>query len=273
MNLEDHLGDVLSKARSSSGVSLEEAAAAAGLAPAAYTTLEESGVTDGAVNFSALGARLSLDGAKLAGRSQGWMPRPVQVGRWRELRQITTAGPGFTVNCFLVWDEATRDAALFDTGFEAGPIIDLVERNALELRHLFITHTHADHIAALEPLRARFPKVRLHSNAKGAPPEQRNRPTDFIHVGNLRVTNRDTPGHAEDGVTYVVGNWPDDAPAVAVVGDAIFAGSMGGAKHLAVMAKLKVRDQILSLPPETLICPGHGPLTTVGEERDHNPFF
>jgi glyoxylase-like metal-dependent hydrolase (beta-lactamase superfamily II) len=58
-----------------------------------------------------------------------------------------------------------------------------------------------------------------------------------------------------------------------VVGDAIFAGSMGGARELADLAKRKIRDQIFSLPEESLICPGHGPVTTVGEEKEHNPFF
>ena len=78
---------------------------------------------------------------------------------------------------------------------------------------------------AIEPIRARFPKLKLHSNIKSAPVDQRNRSNDFIMLGSLRITNRDTPGHAEDGVTYVVGNWPEDAPHVAIVGDAIFAGS------------------------------------------------
>jgi glyoxylase-like metal-dependent hydrolase (beta-lactamase superfamily II) len=103
--------------------------------------------------------------------------------------------------------------------------------------------------------------------------EQRNRPTDFIHLGSLRITNRPTPGHAVDGATYVVGTWPDDAPNVAMVGDAVFAGSMGGAGARLAEAKEAVRRQIFTLPPDTLICPGHGPLTTVGEEKAHNPFF
>jgi glyoxylase-like metal-dependent hydrolase (beta-lactamase superfamily II) len=60
---------------------------------------------------------------------------------------------------------------------------------------------------------------------------------------------------------------------VAIVGDAIFAGSMGGAASAGAMARQKIREQILSLPPDTLICPGHGPLTTVGEEKAGNPFF
>jgi glyoxylase-like metal-dependent hydrolase (beta-lactamase superfamily II) len=70
-----------------------------------------------------------------------------------------------------------------------------------------------------------------------------------------------------------VGNWPDDAPHVAIVGDAIFAGSMGGAPQHGALAKQKIREQIFTLPGETLICPGHGPVTTVAEQKKINPFF
>ncbi len=273
MNLEDHLGDIIGKARSAANVSVEDAAKAAGLTVDEFSKLEETGKIVRRPNFEGLGAKIGLRAGKLEGIARGWLPQERDLRLWRELRQITTAGPGFKVNCYLVWDEVTREAALFDTGFDARPIFELIDQNQLQLKHLFITHTHADHVAAMEPIRSRFPKVKLHSSAKTAPVDQRNRPNDFIHLGSLRITHRDTPGHAEDGVTYVIGTWPDDAPNVAVVGDAIFAGSMGGARELADLAKRKIRDQIFTLPPETLICPGHGPVTTVGEEKAQNPFF
>ena len=273
MNLEDNVGDIISKARTSANVSAEDAAAAAGLSIEEFSALEETGKLAKRPNFQSLAGKLGLHAAKLEGIASGWLPQKRDFSLWRELRQITTAGTGFKVNCYLIWDEVTREAALFDTGFEAQPIFDLIAENKLELKHLFITHTHADHVAALDPLRGRFPKAKLHSSAKSAPVDQRNRANDFIHLGSLRIQNRDTPGHAEDGVTYVVGNWPDDAPSVAIVGDAIFAGSMGGARELADLAKQKIRDQIFSLPPDTLICPGHGPVTTTVEEQKNNPFF
>ena len=115
--------------------------------------------------------------------------------------------------------------------------------------------------------------MHLHTDARGTPPQHRNRRNDFIMLGSLRITNRETPGHAEDGVTYIVGNWPEDAPHVAMVGDAIFAGSIGRGNQSWDLARQKVREQIFTLPAETLICPGHGPLTTVAEEKAHNPFF
>jgi glyoxylase-like metal-dependent hydrolase (beta-lactamase superfamily II) len=178
-----------------------------------------------------------------------------------------------SVNAYLVWDEVTREAALFDTGWEAGPVVSVVSGENLELRHVFITHGHGDHVACLEELRGRYPKVRVHRGGGEGPVAERNRAGDFIHLGSLRITNRLTPGHAADGVTYVVGNWPEDAPGVAVVGDSLFAGSMGKAGGQLELARRCVREQVLSLPPETLVCPGHGPVTTVGEERSNNPFF
>ncbi len=273
MNLEDHLGDVLAKARLHTAVTAGAAAKAAGLSDAAFAELESTGGPAAKVDYEALGKLLALSPGKLAGLAAGWKPAPVELERWRELRPITTQGEAYSVNCYLVWDEVTRDAALFDTGFAAAPIFALIEQEGLSLRHVFITHGHSDHIAALGDVRSRFPKARLHSSAKDAPVDQRNRPNDFIHLGSLRITHRDTPGHAADGVTYVIGNWPEDAPHVAIVGDTLFAGSMGRVPGDAAAAREVIRSQVLSLPDGTLLCPGHGPLTTVAEEKAHNPFF
>jgi len=273
MNLEDHLGDIIRKARLGGKVSVEAAAKAAGLVEDDYDQFEGSGKSPHELHLAVLAEVLGLHRQKLERLASGWLPTPVDLRLWRELRQITTTGPGYSVHCYLVWDEVTREAALFDTGFEGAPLFKLIDENQLQLRHLFITHTHEDHVAALGAIRERFPKVKLHSSSKHAPVDQRNRANDFIHLGSLRITNRDTPGHAEDGVTYIVGNFPEDAPSVAIVGDAIFAGSMGGAPDHFALAKEKVRAQILSLPVDTLICPGHGPLTTVAQEKENNPFF
>lgn len=272
MTLEDHLGDIIRKARTAANVSAETAAQAAGLSPATLKDLEESGYLAGGLNFQTLGKLISLDGAKLERIAKGWLPQPVDLGNWRELRVLTTTRT-YGVNAYIVWDEVTREAAAFDTGWDAGLLLALISENQLQLKHMFLTHTHEDHIAGLKQIRDAHPKVKLHSNAKGAPPDQRNRPNDFIHLGSLRITHRETPGHAEDGVTYIIGNFPEDAPNVAIVGDCIFAGSMGRGFQSTELLKQKVREQILSLPGPTLICPGHGPLTTVEQEKSNNPFF
>jgi glyoxylase-like metal-dependent hydrolase (beta-lactamase superfamily II) len=273
MNLEDHLGDIVRKGRIARGVDASVAAKAAGLSLAEWNALEESGQPAKPLHFALLGPAIGLDGAKLERIAKGWMPAAPDLSLWRELRQITTTANDIAVNCFLAWDEVSREAALFDTGWDAAPVLQLIADNGLVLRHLFLTHLHQDHVAGLGAIREAFPKLHLHTNSRTAPPQHRNRSNDFLHLGSLRVTNRDTPGHAEEGVTYIVGNWPDDAPHVAVVGDAIFAGSIGRGNQSWDLARQAVREQILSLPPATLICPGHGPLTTVGEEKAGNPFF
>jgi glyoxylase-like metal-dependent hydrolase (beta-lactamase superfamily II) len=273
MNLEDHLGDIIRKACAMSNVSSAAAANAAGISETELAALEESGQTGKRPDFAALAKVVGLNPVKLEGIADGWLPVEKDLSVWRELRVFTTADDGMTVNCYLVWEEVTRDAALFDTGFDAKPILNCIAENQLQLRHVFITHSHYDHVEALPKIREAFPKARLHSGSKAAPVDQRNKPNEIVHLGGLRVTHRETPGHAEDGVTYIVGNWQDDAPHMAIVGDAIFAGSMGNGNGAWDLARQKVREQILTLPPETLICPGHGPLTTVAEEKQHNPFF
>ena len=110
-----------------------------------------------------------------------------------------------------------------------------------------------------DAIREKFPKLHLHTNSKTAPPQHRNRANDFLHLGSLRITNRDTPGHAEEGVTYIIGNWPDDAPHVAIVGDAIFAGSMGRGNQSWDLARQKVREQIFSLPAAPCSAPATAP--------------
>lgn len=272
MSLEDHLGDIIRKARISAGASVERVAKVAGLSVEDLDHLEASGQSPTPPNYLALASLLALDGNKLAALAVGWLPRPVDVQRWRHLRPIATT-EGMTVNCYLIWDDATKEAALFDTGWFGRPVFDLIRENRLVLRHLFITHTHTDHVVALTEIRREHPQVQLHSNARSAPAAQRNHAEKIIALGALQIANRATPGHAEDGATYVITGFPDHAPPVAVVGDAIFAGSIGGAREQAGLAKQKIREHIFSLPPETLICPGHGPLTTVGEELAHNPFF
>lgn len=272
MSLEDHIGDIVSKARRAAGVSESAVAEVGDLTPAQLAEFEEYGRLDNAPDLAAISALLGLDASKLQALADGWEPEAVNLSRWRRLEMITTE-EGMAVNCFLAWDEATREAALFDTGWDAAPILALVNRHDLNLTRLFITHSHGDHIAAIGEVRKRFPGIQLHSNIETAPKEQRVNPSEIVRVGGLAVSNRDTPGHADDGVTFVIGGFPEGAPSVAVVGDVIFAGSMGGHHRAPELARQKARDQILSLPPDTLVCPGHGPMCTVREANETIPFF
>jgi hydroxyacylglutathione hydrolase len=220
-----------------------------------------------------LGKLLQLHPQRLEAIANGWLPAKIDLSLWREIRVITTPFDDGTVHCYLVWDEVQRDAALFDTGVDARPILDLIAAEGLVLRHIFITHSHYDHVHELGKLREAFPKARVHTGSKNSPVDQRNKNSEIIHLGGLRITHRETPGHAEDGVTYLIGNWQEDAPHVAIVGDTILAGSICNGNGHWDLAKQKIREQILTLPADTLLCPGHGPVTTVAEEKKSNPFF
>lgn len=273
MQLEDHLGDIIRKARLMSSVGLEAAAAAASISEAEMAELENSGKPPASVNFEALARKLGIEPRKLVGIAQGWLPRPRDLSAWRHLRMITTSDGEMSVNCYVIWDEAGNQAALFDTGFDAGPVVKLLADEHLELAHIFITHSHSDHIAAVPELRQRWAAAQIHASGKAAPEERRNHPGEVVSLGRLRIAHRDTPGHAEDGVTYVISAWPDDVPLVAIAGDTVFAGSMGRGNISWDLARQKVREQIFTLSGDTLICPGHGPVTTVAEEKEHNPLF
>ena len=288
MQLEDHLGEVVRKARDAAKVSVEAAAGAAGVSAEVLDAMERTGKGPAGLKLEPLAKLVGLSPSKLERLASGWLPPAVDLSVWRELRQIRSGKDGNTaaagdpnvglagrtpVNCYLVWDEVSREAALFDTGWEAEPVLETIAENELILRHLFLTHMDEDHVAAMGRFREQFPKLHLHTNSRNAPPQHRNRANDFIHLGSLRITNRDTPGHTEESVSYVIGNWPEDAPHVAIIGDTIFAGSLARGKQSIDLLKQKVREQLFTLPGETLLCPGHGPVTTVALEKENNPIF
>ena len=142
----------------------------------------------------------------------------------------------------------------------------------LNLRYIFITHTHEDHVADLARLVADT-KAEVWSselepvNIPGAKTFKEN---VHFHVGSLAIKTLFTTGHSPGMTTYFVTglSWP-----IAVVGDSIFASSMGGsATHFAEQFANN-KKKILSLPRDTVLACGHGPLTTLGQEKQQNPFF
>ena len=272
MSLEDHIGDICRKARLQTKTPIGELASLAGLSEVQLQELEAEGVVDADVDLEALALRIDLDVEKLKIIADGWVPESIDLSQWNELRVLTTA-ERFEVNSFVAWDPETSSAAVFDTGWFADDLFGIAEENALKVEHLFISHMHGDHVAAMGDVRGRWPEMRLHSGSISAPKESQVKLDVAVDVGRLSVTARPTPGHAEDGVSYIIDGWGNGVPIVVVVGDAIFAGSMGKDFITPELAQAKVREEILSLPEDTLICPGHGPLTTVGEEKAHNPFF
>ncbi len=212
---------------------------------------------------------LHLDpGSLTIAASKAWYPKPVSLDG---LAQFNTPYRDMRVNAYLVWDPESKKAAAFDTGTDVGPMLSEIEERGLSLTHIFLTHTHNDHVADLDRLRAAAPGATVYANRLEPWPGCEK----FVEgasygIGALQVETRTTSGHSVGGTTYVVSGL--EKP-LAVVGDALFAGSMGGGMVSFEDALENNRKKIMTLPDETVICPGHGPLTTVGEEKRYNPFF
>ncbi|MCI0745931.1 MAG: MBL fold metallo-hydrolase, partial [Verrucomicrobia subdivision 3 bacterium] len=196
-----------------------------------------------------------------------WFPRPQEIDG---LAQFNTPYEDIMVNSYLVWDPPSREAAAFDTGATCQRMLNFAKEKGLAVKLILLTHTHVDHIKDLA-------KLRLESGAPAwvcelePTPGAKTFPVGHaFSVGSLRIDTRQTSGHSVGGITYVIIGL---ARPLAVVGDAIFAGSMGGGLVSYSDALSNNRKNIFSLPNETILCPGHGPLTTVGEEKQHNPFY
>ena len=157
MPLEDHIGDICRKARLQTKTSEGKAALVAGLSKGQLHEWETKGVIDVDVNVEGLAALVSLDVSKVKAIAGGWTPEPVELSRWTELRVVTTA-EGFEVNSFVVWDPAKHTAAFFDTGWFADDLFQIADENELKVEHLFITHMHGDHVAAMGDVRKRWPR-------------------------------------------------------------------------------------------------------------------
>ena len=264
--LEDQLRDIIGKARHGLGLSPHQLTAVSGLSASTIVNIEAGCSTPGRADLARLAAALNLSGPKLAAIAlNDWRPACPPLDRWGHVAEIQSYYGDYEVKCYLQWDDA-GNAALFDTGVDASAVLEMMNKNRLRLRGIFITHRHPDHIGALADIRGHSPHEHIeHTESQF--------PDGFsIQMNGLHIQAAPPPGHTADGMTFVVRDRAD-RPAVAYVGDTLFAGSVGGAGFSYPLLLQSARDRILSLPPDTLICPGHGPLTTVAEEKAHNPFF
>ncbi|MDD5199111.1 MAG: MBL fold metallo-hydrolase [Terrimicrobiaceae bacterium] len=264
--LEDAYNDVLGKALRGTGKSPSELAAESGVEIDQIRALIDGKFDAAAARAVAVSLGLSPDRVVALGEGT-YVPAPVGV---EGLRQFNTPFEDMTVNAYLVWDPESNAAAVFDTGTDAGEMLDAAAKIGARIEQVFITHSHGDHIYD-------FDRLMEKSGAKAWCPKGDEvegaevfMPGRTFSVGALSVEARLTCGHARGGVTYVVRGL---ALPVAVCGDAMFAGSMGGGAVSYADALRTNREAIFSLPDETILAPGHGPLTTVGEQRAHNPFF
>lgn len=231
-----------------------------------------SGLSD-EESLRSVAAVLSLNAEALVAMAEGsWYP---STGEPEVLRCYNTLFPagyeGMTVNSFLLWDASTMRAVAFDTGANADQMLADLADLGLKLGRLFLTHTHRDHVAAHQQIAQVFDDLEIFvPEREDYPGAQTVRDGDIYELGPLRIEARLTDGHSPGGTTYVINGLES---CVAIVGDALFSLSIGGAARAYELALKKIRQQILSLPGDTLICPGHGPMTTVADECERNPFF
>ncbi len=195
----------------------------------------------------------------------------------------------FEVNCYLIWDEDEKKAIIIDPGDEDELIIDTIGKLNLQPAAILLTHGHADHIAAVEPLKDKY-GIKLYigkgdesllespsANVSALmgfditcpPADKVLTDKDVLKIGGIELTVIATPGHSRGGVCYFVQN-------KLFCGDTLFNGSIGrtdlpGGDYQQLIDS--INKNILSLPDEIICYPGHGPSTTVGEERRNNPFL
>ena len=265
--LEDFHEDILGKAMRGLGIGKNEMAHRFGVERSRIEAIL-SGEVDEKLIISMAG-ELKLDSQKLIRSARKkWCPARLEIVG---LKQISSTYGDMIVNAYVIWDEVSRNAWIFDTGTDADPILKFINEAKLVVDAIFLTHTHRDHVACLDDLRSqtRNPKVYVHQLEQfdGCEPIEEG----FKYaIDTLSLENKHTHGHSLGGMTYVVNGL--ERP-IAIVGDAIFAGSMGGGMISYKDALRTNREKIMTLADDTILCPGHGPMTTVGEEKKNNPFF
>jgi hydroxyacylglutathione hydrolase len=263
--VEDLFEDVVAKAQKGLGVTHRQLAAGLDLPLEAVRKMGEGSLPPAALAPLAEALRLSRPG--LERHHQGrWEAPAVELGAVRMFSEPFFEG---VVNAYAV--PTSEGDLVFDTGLEGRELSRFLRERERAPTALFLTHLHRDHTGGLGALIEAFPGLRVFvpEGEAGAPAGARP-VARASRWGAIEVEARPTPGHSPGGTTYVFQG--GEAP-VAVVGDALFAGSVDGCAGAYETALKAIREQILSLPSETLLLPGHGPVTTVGHERRWNPFF
>jgi len=265
--LEDNVADIIGKAQHGLRISDSELAEKARVDSEKIHKLRNGDFDE--LALMRVAAVLGLAARPLCELGKGeWHPK--KIDEPNGLSQFNTHYHGMAVNAYLVWDPATRAAAAFDTGADCSEMVRSANRQKLTVKLILLTHAHADHVADLPRLREETGGQVFAPARESVPGAEAIEEGKRFRLGKLEIETRLTWGHSRGGMTYVVTGL---ACPIAIVGDSLFAGSMGGGNVSYNDALQNNIEKILTLPDETIICPGHGPMTTVGEEKAHNPFF
>lgn len=199
-------------------------------------------------------------------------------------------GPVAT-NCYIVGSESSKRGMIIDPGAEARQILSTVSDLGLTISLIVVTHLHFDHVGALAPVKEKTgAKIAVHETeaeaglgifsrmissmtggtfSQSPKPDRLLKDSDTIEVDGLRFTVLYTPGHSPGGISLY-------GHGIVFSGDALFNYGIGrtdfpGCSHEELMNS--IQNKLMTLPDETIVYPGHGPSTTIGEERRGNPFL
>lgn len=192
-------------------------------------------------------------------------------------------------NCYILADEESKQAILIDAPANADLILNLLEENDYTLQEILLTHAHFDHILALAEVKQRTgAPVSVHADDalfledsalnlahyinhvwQPVAYDKLMRDGDIIRLGDERIQVLHTPGHTQGCVCFLIGN-------TLISGDTLFRRSVGRVDHPGGNLQQEIqsiREKLMPLSDELLVYPGHGPSTTIGEERRENPYL
>ena len=221
---------------------------------------------------------LSLDFKSLQAHAEGHLKPPdISLEGLLQYQSEFAYSPSqkLSVNHYLLIDWKNNTALLFDTGTDASETLKYLKKNSVSISAIFITHQHRDHILALNQYINSQSDVNIYASKASNDPRfsfKLIRPNKLKKIGSFKIEAFNTTGHTEDGMSFKVKGL---SKTIMFVGDAIFAHSQGGVYNkVAYDNALNLnRSNILSQSDETILAPGHGPLTTVIHEKKYNPFY
>ncbi|MFQ6041755.1 MAG: MBL fold metallo-hydrolase [Candidatus Poribacteria bacterium] len=272
--LEDEFGDIIQKARSGLGLSIAQVARETQIPRGQLSKMENYTLKPTEEQVEKIAAVLGLSAPKLLDIAlERWTPAKWDMNFDSSITVIplsVTLSSGYSAYCYLLTCKQTKASAIVDTGGNPDKVIAAVNEHNLKPSLILITHEHSDHAGGLRKLQVGAQAQVIASAAAALPSEVREytklEDGAEIDLGNQRIKILHTPGHTQGSCCYCVSK-------AAFVGDTIFAGSTGRGGFSYRSLLQSVRDKIFTLGDDVHLFPGHGPITTVGQEKAHNPFF